>query len=246
MTQIDLIRVMIITLIGAACLFGIGCNSPEKPEPAAQFPPAPEFAADHAYTLDELIQLAIHKNASLDVSRYEAEATQGLVDQVKALWLPALRYDFAAVAYDNDLNYKVRAFHVASINVPLTGPYNIVNSANLTQILATGGKRTSGLKQAKMYAALKKLDVLRLQDAVAYDVATYYQLVCLTNDIDAVIDDSIRRIRVFRQVSQNLNQRGSLRGTTLDSLQADFLVSEIEQIRLAIQAGRQQAYAALK
>ncbi|HVP10616.1 MAG TPA: TolC family protein, partial [Phycisphaerae bacterium] len=177
-----------------------GCAPADKP-PVAQFPPAPTYPADHQYTLDELVELSLFRNASMDVSRYEAEAAQGLVDQVKALWLPAVRYDFAATAYSNDLSYRARAFHIATINVPLTGKYNITNNVNLTEIAFTGGKRTSGLKQAKMYAALKKIDVERQRDAVAFDVATYYQLVCLTNDIDAVLDDTLRRIRVFRQVA---------------------------------------------
>jgi outer membrane protein TolC len=211
-----------------------------------EFPPAPRFPSDHQYTLDELIQLSVHRNAGLDVARHEAEAAQGLVDQVKALWLPSVRYDFAATAYDNDLNYKVRALHLATINVPLTGSFNIINSLNLSQIVATGGKRTSGLKQAKMYAAIKRLDVLRQQDAVAQDVTTYYQLVCLTSAIDAVLDDTVRRIRVFRQVAENLNQRGSLRASDLDYLQADYFVSQLDQFRLALQTGRHQAYTALK
>ena len=214
--------------------------------PIIQFPPDPNFPPDHRYTLDDLIQLSVHRNASLDVTRWEAESAQGLVDQVKALWLPMLRYNFAATVYDNDLSYRVRAFHLVTINVPLTGSYNLVNALTASQIVATFGKRTSGLKQAKMYAAIKKLEVLRQQDSVAQDVATYYQLVCLTNDIDGILDDALRRIRVFRQVSDNLNQRGSLRGADLDTLEANFFVSQLDQIRLAIQAGRHQAYTALR
>ena len=227
------------------CLGAWGC-APDPKSPIAQFPPEPAYPRDHQYTLDELVELSLFRNASLDVSRYEAEAAQGLVDQVKALWLPTLRYDFAATAYNNDFNYRVRAYHIATINVPLTGAYNITNNFNLAQIVSTGGKRTSGLKQAKMFAAIKRIDVERQRDAVAYDVATYYQLVCLTNDIDAVLDDTLRRLRVFRQVAQGLNARGSLRASDLDFLEADFLVSELEQLQMAIRAGRQQAYAAMK
>jgi outer membrane protein TolC len=223
-----------------------GCASLRKPEPTRAFPPQPEYPPDHAYSLDELVQLSVFRNASLDVSRYEAEAAQGLVDQVKALWLPALRYDLAATGYDNDLNYRVRAYHLATINVPLTGTYNITNSLALSQIISTGGKRTSGLKQAKMFAAIKKLDVLRQQDAVAQDVATYYQLVCLTSDIDGVLEDAVRRIRVIRQVAEHLGIGGSLRANRLDFLEADFLTTQIEQLQIAVRAGRQQAYAALK
>jgi outer membrane protein TolC len=222
-----------------------GCASGTK-EPLAQFPPAPSFPPEHLYSLDDLIQLAIHHNAGLDVARYEAEAAGGLVDQVKALWLPSLRYNFAVTAYDNDLNYKANAFNIVSLDVPITGSYNIINSATLSQILTTGGKRTSGLKLARMFAAIKRLEVLRQQDAVAQDVATYYQLVCLTNEIDAILEDAVRRIRVFRQVAGGLNARGSLRASNLDFLQADFLASQIDQLRFAVQSGRHQAYAALR
>jgi outer membrane protein TolC len=214
-------------------------------EPAV-FPPEPKFPADHLYTLDDLVRLSIHRNASLDVARYEAEAVQGLVDQVKALWLPMLRYDFAATAFDNDFSYRVRALHLATINVPITSSYNLTSSFTLSEILYTGGKRTSGLKQAKMYAAIKKLEVLRLQDAVAFDVATYYHLVCLTSDIDAVLEDTLRRMRVFRQVADGLTERGSLRANRLDGLEADLVVSQIEQLQIAVRAGRQQAYGAMK
>ncbi|HUN82097.1 MAG TPA: TolC family protein [Phycisphaerae bacterium] len=238
----------LFTIVSCLTAFELsgGCAAPEPPSPDTVVQPVHHFPADHKFTLDELVDLSIERNASLDVSRYEAEAAQGLVDQVKALWLPMLRYDFAATAFDNDMNYRVRAFHLATINVPITGSYNLLNSVALAQIVSTGGKRTSGLKQAKMYAAIKKLDVLRQRDAVAQDVATYYQLVCLTNDIDAVIDDALRRIRILRQVSGGLNQRGSLRSSSLDTLEADFVIAEVEQIQIAIRAGRQQAYSALK
>lgn len=221
-----------------------GCAASSGPK--AVFPPAPQFEPGHEYTLDELVAMSVHRNNSLDVARYEAEAAQGLVDQVKALWLPTLRYNFAAFVYDDDFSYDANAFNLVSINVPVTGNYNFLNAASFTQILSTGGKRTSGLKQAKMFAAIKKLEVLRLQDAVAFDVANYYYLVCLTTDLDRVLEDALRRVRVFRQVSENLNQRGSLRASRLDSLQADYFASQLEQLRIALQAGRHQAYHALK
>jgi outer membrane protein TolC len=227
------------------CLLS-GCASTPTAEPAAQFPPAPSYPPDHRYTLDELLELSIHRNASLDVARYEAEAVQGLVDRVKALWLPALRWDAAAVVYDNDLSYKARALNLVTVNIPLTGGYNFENSLLYSQIIATGGKRTSGLKQARMYAAIKKLEVLVRQDSVAFDVANFYYLVCLANEIDSVLEDAIRRMRVFRQVAQGLNQRGSLRASDLDYMEADFFILELEQFRIAAQAGRQQAYEALK
>ena len=223
-----------------------GCAAPQPHATPTPFPPPPTYPSEHRYTLDELVTLSVYRNASLDVARYEAEATQGLVDQVKALWLPQLRFDFAALAYDNNLNYEARAFNLVTLNVPITGTYNFVNTLALSQILTTGGKRTSGLKQAKMYAEIKRLDVLRQQDAVAFDVANYYHLVCLTNDIDAVLEDAIRRLRVFRQVADNLTQRGSLRSSILDRLQADYFIAQLEQFRVVIQAGRQQAYEALK
>ncbi len=235
--------------VSTVVCFGIagGCASAGKPDsPVRQFPPAPVFPQDHAYSLDELIAVSVHRNASLDVARYEAEAVQGLVDQVKALWLPQMRFDFAAVGYSNDLSYKANAFNLATLNVPMTGTYNFVNSLSFSQILSTGGKRLSGLKQAKMYAEIKRLDVLRQQDAVAFDVANFYHLICLTTDVDAVLEDAVRRLRVFRQVAENLTRRGSLRSSNLDRLQADYFISQLEQFQVFVRAGRQQAYEALK
>ena len=222
-----------------------GCAT-TGPEAQVQFPPAPTYPPEHEYTLDELVELSIRRNASLDVSRYLAEAADGLVDQVKALWLPTVNYTFAATTYDNDFNYDVRALHLTTINVPLTSGYNLANNVLLGQIIATGGKRTSGLKQAKMLAALLKWDVLRQQDLVACEVATFYQLVALSNDIDGVLDDALRRIRVFRQVADNLTARGTFRASTLNVLEADLVVAELEQLQMALRAARQQAYGALK
>lgn len=233
----------LIALVGASG----GCASGDKrATDDRRFPPTPSFTRDHAYKLDELIAVSVHRNASLDVARYEAEAAQGLVDQVKSLWLPQLRFDFAAIGYSNDLSYQANAFHLASLNVPMTGTYNFVNSLAFSQILSTGGKRTSGLKQAKMYAEIKRLEVLRQQDAVAFDVANYYHLVCLTNEVDGLLDDAIRRLRVFRQVAENLTRRGSLRSSNLDRLQADYFIAQLEQFQVFVRAGRQQAFEALK
>lgn len=232
--------------IAVALALLIGGCAESNIRPAAQLPQAPVFPPDHAYTLDELVQRSTYLNASLDVARYEALAAEGLVDRVKALWLPVLRYDLAATAYDNDMSYHASAYDVVHIDVPITGAYNITNTAAVAQILATFGKRTSGLKQAKMYAAIKRLDVLRQQDAVALDVATYYDLIALTSDIDAVLDDTQRRLKVLGQVAREQNARGSLHVNRLDTLETDLFLAELDQARVAIQAGRQQAYSALR
>ena len=120
------------------------------------------------------------------------------------------------------LNYKASVYDIASLNVPLTGSYNFVNSLGFAQIIATSGKRTSGLKQAKMLALITKLDVIRRQDCVAFGVASFYHLVGLTNDIDAILEDATRRIMVFQKVAHELNRLGSLRTSELDYLQADY------------------------
>jgi len=231
---------------GLACVcLAAGCASNNAPL-VAVFPPPPEYPPEHAYTLDELTELAIYRNASLDVARYEAEAVQGLVDQVKALWLPAVRISLAGFVYDNNLDYDANVFNLTSLNIPLSGNYNFLSAASFVQILSTGGKRTSGLKQARMFAAIKKLEVLRLQDAVAFDVANYYHLVCLTSEIDDALEDAVRRLRVFRQVAESLTARGSLRASRLDALQADYFLSQLEQFQLFVRAGRHQAYHALR
>lgn len=242
-------RSRFLSLLAAACcaLAQVGCVAEDRAQqPVLRFPEPPTFDARHRYTLDELVQLSVHRNASIDVSRYESEAALGLVDQVKSLWLPFVRFNFAAVAYDNDLNYEANAFDIATINVPITGQYNLVNTVTAGQILATGGKRISGLKQAKMYAAIQRLQVLRQMDAVAFDVATYYHLVVLTTQVDQIVDDALRRLRVLDQVAGGLNARGSLRASRTDTLQADFLIVQLEQLRIALQAGRKQAYLALR
>ena len=235
-----------IVITAAFGLLTSGCASSKSLPSAAQFPPSPRYPPEHRYTLDELVELSVHRNAGLDVARYEALAALGLVDRVKALWLPSLRYNFAAITYDDDLSYKANVFDLTTLNVPITGSYNLVSAISFSQIISTGGKRTSGLGQAKMLAAIKKLEVLRLQDQVAFDVATFYHLVCLANGVDAVLEDALRRLRVFRQVAEGLNQRGSLRAGNLDSLQADYFVQQIDQLRLAARAGRHQSYKALK
>jgi len=229
------------------CLCGlVGCATSGKPAEPPPFPPEPTYPPGHAFTLDELIELSIHRNASLDAARYEALAARGLVDQVKSLWLPLVHYGFAAVVYDNDFSYRARALKLVTINVPITGNYNLEHSLNFSQIVTSGGKRTSALKQARIYEAIQKLQVLVRQDAVAFDVANNYYLVCLTNDIDRILEDTLRRIHVFRRASDDLNERGSLRGSRLDTLESEYLVLQLEQLRIAAQAGRQQAYEALK
>jgi outer membrane protein TolC len=238
-------RLLLGLLTAVVGLWG-GCAASRNTTPIVRFPPAPVYPPDHEFTLDELVDLSVHRNPSLDVSRYVADAALGLVDQVKALWLPAVRYDFAATAYSKQMVYNMRALHIVPVKVPLTGAYNITNNVALAEIVSTGGKRTSGLKQAKMFAALTRIDVLRQQDLVAFGVAASYQIVCLTTQIDAVLDDALRRIRVFRQVAAGLNERGSLRANDLDSLEAEFLVTQLEQLQIAVRAGRAQAYCALK
>ncbi len=232
-------------LLAASAALCTGCAS-APPRPAARFPPVPHYPSDHQYTLDELIALSIFQNPTLEAARNSAEAAQGLVDQVKSLWLPQVRYDFLAAAYDNDLNYKVRALGLVSINVPLTSAYNINNTASLAQIITTSGKRTSALKQVRMLAEIERLQVLALQDCIAFDVASLYYLVCLTNDIDAVLEDTLRRVRVFRKVSAGLNRRGSFKATVMNTQQADFLIHQIEQLRIVDQSARYQTYQALR
>jgi outer membrane protein TolC len=205
-----------------------------------------QYPSDHLYTLDELIELSVCRNASLDAARYTAAAFDALVDQVKALWLPAVRYDFAATTYNHHFNYHLKALRIVGVDVPLTGNYNLANTLNLAEVVTTGGKRTSALKQAKLLAELARIDVLRQQDCVACQVATLYQIVCLTSQTDAILDDSLRRIGVLRQVAQGLNERGGFSASDLDTLEADLLIQALQELQVAAKATRQQAYDALK
>src|SRR5262244_2458661 len=106
------LRLLLVVAAGALALCGCAPNN-ARVDPV--FPPAPSFSADHRYTLDDLIRLSVHRNSGLDVARYEADAVQGLGDQVKSRWLPVRRYNLAPSAYDNDLNYKSNAFNIVSL-----------------------------------------------------------------------------------------------------------------------------------
>lgn len=222
-----------------------GCASTGSP-PAARFPPPPTWPDDHEHSLDDLVELSIHHNAGLDAARYVAESTQGLIDQVKALWLPMFRYDFAAVGYSNDINYKARILDLISVNVPLTGAYNLNSTASAWQILTTSGKRSSLLGQARRVGLLQKIQVLQLQDAVAFDVANLYYLVCLAHETDNVLDAAIDRAAMLEQVLGARRRQGSLQVSTLDLLQAEMLVRQLRRQQIAARAARQQSYLALR
>jgi outer membrane protein TolC len=144
------------------------------------------------------------------------------------------------------MDYHLKALNLVPVLVPLTGAWNLTNNVAMTGIVTTGGKRTSLLKEAKLMAELARIDVLRQQDLVAFGVATSFQIVCLTTQIDAVLDDTLRRVRVFRQVSEGLNQRGSLRASDLDTMEADLVVTQLEALQIAARAAREQAYCGLK
>lgn len=204
------------------------------------------FPPGHRYSLDDMIDLAIRHNAQLDQARYEADAANALIDQVKSFWLPQLRYGAGIVVFDNDLSFQTRALRTVAVGVPITGSYNAFQALLGTQILATSGKRTSGLRQAKLFARIMKLETLRVRDALAYDVANFYLLVLLTSDIDIVLEDTLRRLRVFRQVVDGLNQRGSQRASKLDVLKADYFIAQIEQGLVQVRTGRYQAFQALR
>ena len=61
-----------------------------------------------------------------------------------------------------------------------------------------------------------------------------------------MLEDTLRRVRVFREVSWNLNQRGSLKATLLNTQEADFLIRQIEELRIVAQATRYQTYQAMR
>jgi outer membrane protein TolC len=225
----------------------LSCAKPQSPDWQSAGGPAPlSFPEGHRYSADELVEIALRRNAALDVARYEAEAVRGLVDQVKALWLPVIRYGFGVVVFDNDISYQVRALRAINVNVPITGNVNLLGEFSVGQILFTSGKRTSGLRQAELFARIKQLEVVHVRDGVALDVSNYYLLVLLTTDIDRVLDETVRRLRVFRQVSQELSQRGSQRSNRLDMLKAEYFIEQVEQGRVAAQAGRFEAFEALR
>jgi outer membrane protein TolC len=246
MTTFYTTRGSVLAILTLTLLPIVGCASSRKEVVVREFPPVPSYPVDHQYNLDELIDLSIHKNPALDAARYTAAASEGLVDAVKSLYLPTLRYDFLAAGYNNDIAYHIRALGLVKVDIPLTSAYNINNTAAVGQILATFGKRTSVLKQAKDLAAIQKLEILTVQDCVAFQVAECYFLVALTNDIDNVLDDTVRRMRVFHRVARGLNELGSLRASSMDTMEATLLLTQIDQLRVLTQAGRQQAYEGLR
>lgn len=236
----------VLTVLAAGLLLAAGCGPAGKRPALHEFPPRPQYPADHEYSLDEMIDLSVYDNPGLDAARYTAAAAEGFVDIAKSLYLPTVGYDFVAAGYSNDLSYSQRVLGLVRVNIPLTSAYTINNTASVAQIVATFGKRTSVLRQTKDLVAIQKLEILALQDCIAFQVAEFYFLVGLANDIDAVLEDTLRRLRVFHKVAQGLNQRGSLRASSLDTLEASLLITQIEQLRIATQAARQQAYEALR
>jgi len=237
-----------------------GTGTVSQPDPRAGVaPPA------RVLTLAQCLELARANNRSTAASQFSVEIAEAQLAQALSSYWPQLSARASFLQLDQDPNFVLPESSVtlpASTFVAATplGPLPVsvpaqtvtvpeqdiqlmsrntgLASLNLVYPLYTGGLRPALVKRAASGLAAAKQEVRRTDLQVVYDVKRFYSGAVLAKALTRIAADSLARMEVTLELTENLYQGGSTRVKKTDFLRNKVVVEALRST-LALLRGNQ-------
>ena len=249
-------------------LFSLTAVSPTAGASPANPVPAP-------LSLRDCIDIALKNNHSITVSRFSVEIAEEQHRQALSAYWPQVGIKAAYTVMDEDPNFIFPASTVntpamtvqfpnpmvpgssipvqvppSSVNIPqqnvkLMDRENFYATLNATLPLYTGGKIRSIERQAEQGVRAAREEARRTDLQVIYDVKRYYYGAVLAGELLRIGRDTLARMEVTLELTENLYTRGSGRVKKTDFLRNKTVVEGLRGAVSALEANEKLAKAAL-
>jgi outer membrane protein len=224
----------------------------ELPSPAAIEESIPRVTK---LSVRNCIDLALQRNHSRSASRYSIEIAEAQHRQALSAYWPQVGVTATYTVMDDDPNF---IFPGQSITIPGMGTLpvpeqkvklmdrkNFVASLNATLPLYTGGKISSIVRQAEQGIRAAKEESRRTDLQVIYDTTRYYYGAVLGRELLRIARDTLSRMEVTLELTENLYTKGSGRVKKTDYLRNKTVVEWLRSAVSALEANEKLAKAAL-
>jgi outer membrane protein len=223
-----------------------------------------------ALTLDDSIRIALDNNHGRSASRYSIEIAEAQHQQALSGYWPQVGLKAAYTVMDGEPNFifparninmpagtalvvqvapgvtvPVSSLPVAEQNVKLMDRRNFIASLNATLPLYTGGQVSAIVKQAEQGMRAAREEARRSDLQIVYDTTRYFQGAVLARELVQVGRDTLARMEVTLELTENLYTRGSGRVKKTDYLRNKTVVEALRSTVAALEANEELAKAAL-
>lgn len=260
-------------LIFTGCIFSsifslsaAQAGTPETPASLIMTDLAPRLTK---LTLQHCIDLALQNNHSRAVSRYGIEIAEAQHRQALSAYWPQVGIKATYSVMDEEPNFifpgrsismpqgytipvntptgqiQLSSLPVPDQNVKLMDKKNFVASLNATLPLYTGGKISSIVRQAEQGIRAAQEESRRTDLQVVYDTTRYYYGAILGRELLQIGRDTLARMEVTLELTENLYTKGSGRVKKTDYLRNKTVVEWLRSAVSSLEANEKLAKAAL-
>lgn len=246
-------------ICGALFAFSLISTPAHAADPASGTSTAPEAGPRYtALTLADCIAIALDNNHARSASRYSMEIAEAQHQQALSGHWPQVGLKAAYTVMDGEPNFifPARTFSssvmgmpvnvdVPEQNVKLMDRKNFVATLNATLPLYTGGQVSALVRQAEQGMRAAREEARRTDLQIIYDTTRYYQGALLARQLLQVGRDTLSRMEVTLELTENLYTKGSGRVKKTDYLRNKTVVEAIRSTVTALEANENLAKAAL-
>ncbi|MGA7828013.1 MAG: TolC family protein [Geobacteraceae bacterium] len=227
---------------------------------------------DTKLTLQDCIDRALKNNHAKAASRYSVAIAEAQHRQALSAYWPQVGVKATYSILDQDPNFifpsqtiqvpastiiattplgpmpvdiPASSFVVPEQNVKLMDRQNFIASLNATLPLYTGGKISSIVKQAEQGVRAAQEESRRTDLQVIYDTTRYYYGVVLGRELLKIGRDTLARMKITLELTENLYTKGSGRVKKTDYLRTKTVVEWLRSAVSTLEANEKLATAAL-
>jgi len=219
-------------------------------------------------SIQNCIDLALRNNHARAASRFSIEIAKAQHHQALSAYWPQVGVKATYSILDEDPNFifpsqnmqipastiyfgpmpidiPASTFVIPEQNVKLMDRQNFVASLNSTLPLYTGGKVSSIVRQAEQGVRAAKEESRRTDLQVVYDTTRYYYGAVLGRELLKIGRDTLSRMEVTLDLTENLYTKGSGRVKKTDYLRSKTVVEWLRSAVSSLEANEKLAKAAL-
>jgi outer membrane protein TolC len=241
-----------------ATLASIFATTVQGSETAAANPSSSSPAAAPGYTsltLRDCIDISLANNRSRAASRYSIEIAEAQHQQALSGYWPQFGIKAAYSVMDEDPNF---IFPGQTITIPGMGTLpipeqkiklmdrqNFYATLNATLPVYTGGQVTALVRQTEQGRRAAQQEARRTDLQIVYDTTRYYYSAVLARELLQLGRDTLARMEVTLELTENLYTRGSGRVKKTDYLRSKTVVEALRSTVSSLEANENLAKAAL-
>lgn len=218
--------------------------------------------------LDRCLDIAWKNNQRRPASQYSLEAAEAQHKQALSAYWPKLSVKSIYTQLDESPNFIFPAKTIpvpgqtittplgpitvpsGSVNVPaqnvkLMDKHNLLTSTSVNYPLFTGGLRSSKIKQAKAGNEATKQEIRRTDLLVGYDTRRMFYGAVLAKQLYQIGQDTLDRLTVTLELTENLYKRGSGKVKKTDYLRNKVAVEGVRTLVAQLSGSMELAKAAL-